>query len=243
MNIKIGVITTLSVSANLVCLGSAFFNAAHTSKVIDLLRSDVRGQFETEEHLHTHVKSTLDRLFDETHEDHLKQNNFIITTSDEYNIEYLKELFGAERFDIVDTRHFHVSVPPSQLKSLMSSTRAEGSIVGVVPVVPAMKIDSLLHDVRQECDKDREDRDLYVGLAALSSTQLDSFTLWLDAVALNKDLPFSYQREDAVPQQQRFVKFTSACSDTIKLAQKLVENPEVIWIEEFRSQYIYFVFA
>lgn len=210
--------------------GSLALSDAHTTEVLSHLRSNALRLFPSQAHLHTHVNDALAQLMDESSNVHSRQHAFIVSLSEDENVSALKQLGGLHRFSIIGDTHFQVVATPRALKTLLAE---QTGVVGVVPVVSAMKIDAALLDLSSDCHSNSRTRELSVEVAALSAEELQMFIGWLDVASMTADSPFSFIRESLIAEEQRYLKVSSACAHSLAIAHLLADSPEVLWVEEF----------
>ena len=203
-----------------------------SDELIGLLQAPVTQQFESPVHMHRHVASYVDRLFDENSDHFSRQHSFIVSFKETFDLSQLTSLLTRERLEVVGNRHYRVAMKPSTLRSFVEEHSE--SITSVVPVVPAMKIERSVYNMSSDCNPPTSAA-IIAETAALPPKELEALQLWLDGMSTDQSLPFEYDKSAMLPDTRRLVQFSTSCEKIVKLAKFLAENSEIIWIEKAKQ--------
>lgn len=204
------------------CVCVAGFTLARTVEALSHLRADAVSKFESETHVHAFVEEELARLLDDAHG---ARHAFLVSVSQDFDIDRLRRLDGAHSLSIVSQSHYQVWARPAEIKALMVSP----SVLAVLPVIPAMKLDRHMQSL--QCYRATKPTELAVEVAALSASERDVFLDWLHAASVEGAFAVI---GTIVPERQMHLKVVAACTHAVAVAEILAKSSEVLWIEEFR---------
>lgn len=200
-----------------------------TDELIQLLQAPITQQFESPARMHRHVADYAERLFDEKSERFSRQHSFIISLKESFDLAPLTTLLTRQRLEVVGNRHYRVAMRPSAMKRFVDEHRE--FITSVVPLVPAMKIESSVYEMSSQCNP-LEPTSIVAETAALPQEELEAFQLWLDGMSKDAAMPFEYDKSAMMPDTRRLVLFSTSCQVIVGLAKLLAENSEIVWIEK-----------
>lgn len=218
----------LSLALVVLVRSSLAWDSSVSNELIELLQAPLTQQFESLEHMRSHVGSYTERLFDESSEKFSKQHSFILRVKETFDFTPLSTVINQQRFEVMGRRHYRVAMTPSMMQRFVQE-HPEG-ILSVVPVLAAMKIERSVYEIPSKC-KPHESASIIVETTAIPQSDFEAFLTWLDGMSVEESLPFEYDRSAMRPDMQRLVGFSTSCNKVLTLAQLLAENSEVGWIE------------
>lgn len=217
-----------------ICLTILLFGTCHAlqhvREILSLSRAKILREYPTEESVFSHVTTRLSQLMDPNHRDFNLQHVFIISTNDAFDPVMLESFVGAQRFAIFSKDHYQVTITPALLNTI--TTEQAENILGVTPLVPAMKMSHELATLSSTC-MPFEDMKLTVALAALPSHEVDAFTTWMDGMAMDRIFDYDSKRR-IQPDYFTYLRINTTCANIETVAKILADQNEVIWVESFR---------